>query len=84
VEKVLPPEPELAYPVCVGGKLQGSPEDCGGISGFYILLEAIRDPAHDQHEEMLEWVGGDFDPQAFSVDDVNQRLAPLQRRRPKG
>jgi hypothetical protein len=33
---------------------------------------------------MLEWVGGDFDPQAFSVDDVNQRLAPLQRRRPKG
>jgi hypothetical protein len=33
---------------------------------------------------MLEWVGGDFDPEAFSVDDVNQRLAPLQRRRPKG
>ena len=84
VAKVLPPEAELAYPICAGGKLQGSPEDCGGISGFYILLEAIRDPAHDQHEEMLEWVGGDFDPQAFSVDDVNQRLAPLQRRQPKG
>jgi len=84
VEKVLPPEPELPYPVCVGGKLQGPPEDCGGISGFYDLLEAIRDPAHDQHEEMLEWVGGDFDPEAFSVDDVNQRLAPLQQRRPKG
>ena len=84
VEKVLPPEPELPYPVCVGGKLQGPPEDCGGISGFYDLLEAIRDPAHDQHEEMLEWVGGDFNPAAFSVDDVNQRLAPLQRRRPKG
>ena len=84
VEKVLPPEPELPYPVCVGGKLHGLPEDCGGIPGYYNLLEAIRDPAHDQHEEMLEWVGGDFDPQAFSVDDVNQRLAPLQRRPPKG
>jgi hypothetical protein len=84
VMKVLPPEPELPYPVCVGGKLQGPPEDCGGIPGFYNLLEVIRDPAHDQHEEMLEWVGGDFDPEAFSVDDVNQRLAPLQRRRPKG
>ena len=84
VEKVLPPEPELPCPVCVGGKLQGPPENCGGISGFYNLLEAIRDPAHDQHEEMLEWVGGDFDREAFSVDDFNQRLAPLQRRRPKG
>jgi len=84
VEKVLPPEPELPYPVCVGGKLHGLPEDCGGIPGYYNLLEAIRDPAHDQHEEMLEWVGGDFDPEAFSVDDVNQRLAPLQRRPPKG
>jgi len=84
VEKVLPPEPELPYPVCVGSKLHGLPEDCGGIPGYYNLLEAIRDPAHDQHEEMLEWVGGDFDPEAFSVDDVNQRLAPLQRRPPKG
>jgi hypothetical protein len=84
LEKVLPPQPELLYPVCVDGKLPGPPEDCGGIPGFYNLLEVIRDPAHDQHEEMLEWVGGDFDPEAFSVDDVNQRLAPLQRRRPKG
>jgi hypothetical protein len=84
VEKVLPPEPGLAYPVCVGGKLQGPPEDCGSIPGFYNLLEALRDPAHDEHEEMLEWVGGDFDSEAFSVDDVNQRLAPLQRRQPKG
>ncbi len=84
VEKVLPPEPGLAYPVCVGGKLHGPPEDCGGIPGFYNLLEAIRDAAHDQHEEMLEWVSGDFDPEAFSVNDINPRLAPLQRRRLKG
>jgi hypothetical protein len=42
-------------------------------------LEAIRDPAHDEHEEMLDWVGGDFDPESFSVEDVNRRLAPLQR-----
>ena len=84
VEKVLPPEPELPYPVCVGGKLHGPPADCGGIPGYYNLLEALRDPAHDQHKEMLEWVGGDFDPEAFSVDDINQQRAPLQRRQPKG
>lgn len=84
VEKVLPLEPGVPYPICVGGKLQGPPEDCGGIPGYYNLLEAIRDPAHDEHEEMLDWIGGDFDPEAFSVDDVNQRLTLLQRRPPKG
>ena len=79
VEKVLPPEPGLAYPVCVGGKLQGPPEDCGGIPGYYNLLEAIRDPTHEEHEDLLDWVGGEFNPEAFSVDDVNRRLQPLQR-----
>ena len=79
VEKVLPPEPGVAYPICVGGKLQGPPEDCGGIPGYYNLLEAIRDPQHPEREDLLDWVGGEFDPEAFSVEDVNRRLAPLQR-----
>jgi len=79
VEKVLPPEPGVAYPICVGGKLQGPPEDCGGIPGYYNLLEAIRDPAHPEHEDMLDWIGYEFNPEAFSVDDANRRLAPLQR-----
>jgi hypothetical protein len=64
---------------CVGGKLQGPPEDCGGIPGYYNLLEAIRDPAHEEHEDMLDWVGGEFNPEAFSVGEVNRRPAPLQR-----
>ena len=79
VEKVLPPEPGVAYPICMGGKLQCPPEDCGGVPGYYNLLEAIRDPAHKEYEDMLDWVGGGYDPEAFSVDDVNRRLAPLQR-----
>jgi hypothetical protein len=79
VEKVLPPEPGVPYPVCLGGKLHGPPEDCGGIPGYYNLLEAIRDPNHPEHEELLDWVGGEFDPEEFSVDDVNCRLAPIQR-----
>ena len=68
----------------MGGKLHDPPKDCGDIPGFYSPLQAVHDPAHDQHEQMLEWVGGDFDPEAFSVDDVNQRLATPQRRQPKG
>ena len=79
VEKVLPPEAGVAYPVCVAGKLQGPPEDCGGVPGYYNLLEALRDPDHEEHADLLDWVGGEFNPDAFSVDEVNQKLAPLQR-----
>ena len=83
VEKVLVPEPGQPYPVCLDGQRQGSPEDCGGIGGFYHLLEAVRDPLHKDHEELREWLGGDFDPDAFSVDAVNRRLLHMQRRRSK-
>jgi hypothetical protein len=83
VEKVLPPEAGHADPVCVDGKRHAPPEDCGGVPGFYNLLEAIGNPDHDQHEEMRDWLGDDFDPEAFSVDEVNRRLAPLHRRRSK-
>src|ERR1022692_714122 len=56
------------------------PEDRGGIPGFYDLLEAGRNPEHPRHEELLEWVGEEWDPDAFSLDDVNQRLHGRRRR----
>jgi len=28
---------------------------------------AIQDPEHEQHEELLDWLGDSFDPEAFSV-----------------
>lgn len=74
VEKVLMPDEGQTYPLCVDGKLHGPPENCGGIGGFYRFLEAIADPNHEEHEDMLEWIGGSFDPQAFSIDAVNNRL----------
>jgi pRiA4b ORF-3-like protein len=80
VEKILTPDPSLTYPLCTDGKLNGPPEDCGGLGGFYNFLEAIRDPEHDEHEELLEWIGGSFDPDSFSLAAVNQRLR--QRFRP--
>ena len=83
VEKRLAAEAGCAYPACLAGDRHGPPEDCGGIPGFYHLLEAIRDPEHEEHDELLEWLGDGFDPEAFSVEEVNRRLAPLQRRRSK-
>ena len=81
VEKRLAAEPDCTYPACVAGERHGPPEDCGGIPGFYNLLEAIGNPEHEQHDELLDWLGDDFDPEAFSVDEINRRLASLGRRR---
>jgi hypothetical protein len=75
LEKVLPSEPGVVVPLCTGGELNAPPEDCGGLPGYYSFLEAILDPEHDQHEELLDWIGGSFDPEYFSLDAINQRLS---------
>jgi hypothetical protein len=77
VEKILPPEPGVHYPVCVKGKGACPPEDVGGIWGYYMFLKAIQDPDHPEHESYLEWIGGEFDPEAFDLDEVNERLRAL-------
>jgi len=76
LEKRLPADPHTTYPACTSGQLACPPEDCGGIGGFYDLLDALGDPTHEQHEELQDWVGDEYDPDAFSIDDVNRMLAP--------
>jgi hypothetical protein len=71
VEKVLPPEPGGRYPWVVAGKRACPPEDCGGVFGYEQLLEALRNPAHPEHEDMMEWTGGELDPEAFDPEEVN-------------
>lgn len=74
VEKTLPPEPGRRYPVCIQGKRACPPEDVGGVWGYDLFLEAIQNPEHPEHDEYLEWVGGEFDPEAFDLDAVNAVL----------
>ncbi len=72
------------YPVCTGGELAAPPEECGGIHGYYEFLAAMADGGHPRHEELREWYGGDFDPEFFSVDEVNRKLTfAMQQRRDK-
>ncbi len=78
IEKILPLEPGTQYPICIKGKRAGPPEDCGGASGYYDFLEAVQDPNHPEHEDMLEWVGGSFDPEAFDLDEINRELENIR------
>lgn len=68
----------LATALCLDGARACPPEDCGGPPGYDNFLTAIGDPAHEEHESMLEWVGGDFDPAAFDLGIVARALAKLK------
>ena len=74
VEKISKREPRIKYPVCLDGERHCPPEDCGGPPGYMDFLEALEDLNHPEHDEYLDWVGGDFDPEEFNVDEVNNAL----------
>ena len=80
LEKIVQPTPETRAPLCIAGARACPPEDCGGIWGYANLLDAIANPSHPEHEEMLEWLADEFDPEHFSVEEVNAILAPKRGR----
>jgi len=63
------------YPICIAGKMNCPPEDCGGVWGYRDFLAAIADPSSSKAEEWSEWMDRDFDPKEFSVEVVNSRIA---------
>jgi len=75
IEARPPPAEARAYPACVAGKRNCPPEDCGGIWGYQELLEARGDPAHPRHDDWREMGREDFDPDAFSVEESDARVA---------
>ncbi len=78
VEKVLSPDPGVKHPAWLAGANNCPPEDCGGIGGYYGLLEAVSDPKHPDHAHLKEWLDGDFDPAFFDLDETNARLRRVQ------
>jgi hypothetical protein len=78
IEKNLAPAPGVKYPRCIAGARAGPPEDCGGPWGYVDFVDAIRNPRHERHDELLDWIGGEFDPEAFSVEEVTKDLARLR------
>jgi hypothetical protein len=79
VEKVLQADPEISYPICLKARRACPPEDCGGVWGYESFLGAIQDPAHPEHDEMLEWIGGSFDPEAVNLEEINFSLKEIPK-----
>lgn len=68
----------LKFAVCIDGQNACPPEDVGGPWGYTEFLEAIADPAHEEHESYLEWVGGPFDPAGFDLASANAALQKIR------
>jgi hypothetical protein len=69
-----PPEERELYPRCLEGEGACPPEDVGGVWGYADFLEAIADPDHEEHDDLLRWAGGRFDPDAFSPAAATRRM----------
>lgn len=78
LEKVLPAGDGVTSAVCTAGKGACPPEDCGGVWGYERLKATLADPANEEHDDMLEWLGlasaDDFAPKEFSIEGVNLGL----------
>lgn len=74
VEKTTARQPGVQYPRCTAGARACPPEDVGGVYGYEDFLQAIADPEHEEHDDFLEWVGGDFDPEALDLVEINKAM----------
>lgn len=68
LEKKVAKESDKTYPLCVTGRCMAPFDDCGGIGGFYDLVDAIENADHPEHEDMKNWL-----QDVFGVTDLSER-----------
>jgi len=74
LEKVLPYDKKIKSPFCLAGKMSCPPEDCGGTWGYMNMVKILKNPDHKEYESYIDWLGGDFDPEYFDKEEINEIL----------
>jgi hypothetical protein len=74
LEKIGQENKLIEIPCCMDGHGKCPPEDCGGTHGYRNLKKVIADPEHEEFEDTMEWLGGEFDPNYFDMQEVNDML----------
>ena len=73
LEKVTPFEGTMKIH-CTKGVGTCPPEDCGGIHGYYHMLEVLRNENNPEYDDILEWLGEELDPNYFELAETNEML----------
>ena len=64
--------------VCLDGENPCPPEDCGGIHGYYDMLEILKNPGHEEYEETKEWYDSMPGPKRFNLTETNKYLKMIK------
>ncbi len=76
IEQRKPSNPKLAPVILLDGKMACPPEDCGGIPGYYQIINTLADPSHPDYEETTDWLGR-WKANSFSLAAARKRVAGL-------
>ena len=77
VEKVTMPEMPRKFPECLKGERSSPPEDIGGGWGYLDFTQALSDPKHQRHAELMVWAA-EFAPEKFDLDAANKYLRGIK------
>ncbi|MEM6840960.1 MAG: plasmid pRiA4b ORF-3 family protein [Bacteroidota bacterium] len=81
IEKIT--DEKITAPRCLKGKGACPPEDCGGIYGYYEMVEAVNNPKHPEHDDMREWLGMEkgekWDVNDFDLEESQQAVIHYQQ-----
>lgn len=68
---------KFGYPTLVGGEHNAPPEDVGGMSGYYNMLEILKDTNHPEYDLNRSWLMG-TEYQTYNESLINHMLMPIQ------
>ena len=84
VEKITNAFMEHELPICLKGKRNCPPENCGGPWRYKDLVEITKNPQHKEYIETMDWLGAidddgeieeDFlEPERFDLEETNEVL----------
>lgn len=64
----------VKYPICLAGERACPPEDCGGPWSYPEFLQTLRGRNKKERQELIDWLGYEFDPEEFDINAVNKML----------
>jgi Plasmid pRiA4b ORF-3-like protein len=79
IAKVEPRQANNPFVLLVEAEGQAPPDDCGGPPGFEAFLDAMTDPNHEEHNDLVGWYGKKtFNPADVPTKSISTKLAKLK------